>query len=321
MNRIIFILFLLFQTLQSFTQGCSDAGLCTVPAFRSSNLSSGDSIRNMRSYGLGFGMGDHSIISLTPYLSSAYGLQNKFGWSFKIDASLRSGNSISTFGAGDAVWILDYRPGRRFTFSGGFKLRLNRANKEYDLKPLPMDYQPSLGTNDLLFGMGYRSANWQFILGYQHPITHNDNFFNPDDFPSNSILSGFINTYQFRRKSDIMLRISRLIRLSDKLVVTPGILPIYHLGNDTYVEPGQGRLEIEGSEGLTLNATALFEFTFKKMNRLGISIGFPLVVRDVRPDGLTRSFVIGIDYQKLSSERTTFFGLTGRQQKNNNIMP
>ena len=55
-------------------------------------------------------------------------------------------------------------------------------------------------------------------------------------------------------------------------------------------------IEIEGSSGLTLNATVQAEIKSGQHNKLNLSLGFPLLVRKVRPDGLTRSFVMGVEY-------------------------
>jgi hypothetical protein len=54
--------------------------------------------------------------------------------------------------------------------------------------------------------------------------------------------------------------------------------------------------EIEGSDGLTLNATCHFLLSVGEKSKLSFNIGFPLIVREARPDGLTRSFVAGVEY-------------------------
>ena len=41
-----------------------------------------------------------------------------------------------------------------------------------------MYYQASLGTIDLIFGIGYEIKKFQFIAAIQQPITQNDNEFN-----------------------------------------------------------------------------------------------------------------------------------------------
>jgi hypothetical protein len=54
---------------------------------------------------------------------------------------------------------------------------------------------------------------------------------------------------------------------------------------------------IIGSEGLTLNLNFYFDITVGDNDNLQFNMGTPLVVRDARPDGLTRHFVVNLEYQ------------------------
>ena len=54
------------------------------------------------------------------------------------------------------------------------------------------------------------------------------------------------------------------------------------------------RRPIIGSEGLTLNLTADARYAFNDQWALEVAMGTPLIVRDVRPDGLTRSLVLNV---------------------------
>ena len=83
---------------------------------------------------------------------------------------------------------------------------------------------------------------------------------------------------------------------NDKMTFTPGILPIYHLGEDEYTDIDEVTYAIEGSDGLTLNLTFHSEISIGSDDAVELQVGFPLVVRDARPDGLTRSFVFGLGY-------------------------
>ncbi|MEP6795277.1 MAG: hypothetical protein ABJB16_13185, partial [Saprospiraceae bacterium] len=125
----------------------------------------------------------------------------------------------------------------------------------------------------------------------------NVNWFYPDSLSHpESPFNDFISTSDFQRKGDIMLHISRVIMLSDRVTFIPGLLPIYHLGEDQIINYQDLYESIEGSSGLTLNATLYSTILLGDASKLGVNIGFPLVVRDVRPDGLTRSFVLGAEY-------------------------
>ncbi len=80
------------------------------------------------------------------------------------------------------------------------------------------------------------------------------------------------------------------------MTIRPAILPIYHVGDDSY-EDASGRTRvIEESGGLTLNANCRAAYAISSQHSIGLSLGFPLVTRDARPDGLTREYVAGIEY-------------------------
>ena len=81
-----------------------------------------------------------------------------------------------------------------------------------------------------------------------------------------------------------------------RLAVQPGLLAIVHLANDTRgdgLEPPQ-RVTIEGSSGLTLNLTVDARYKLSDAWAIEAAFGSPLVVREVRPDGLTRSMVLNV---------------------------
>jgi hypothetical protein len=160
-----------------------------------------------------------------------------------------------------------------------------------------MDYQSSLGTFDLIFGIGYEIKKIQFIAAIQQPLTQNDNLFIATNYPINSGLRTFQSTNKFKRSGDVLLRISYPITIDSKLKLTPSILPIYHLTNDKYTEDSNVQKEITGSQGLTLNANAFLDYEFNSKNIIQLNLGIPFIVRDTRPDGLTRSFIANIEYR------------------------
>ena len=67
--------------------------------------------------------------------------------------------------------------------------------------------------------------------------------------------------------------------------------------NDKFTDVDDVEKEIKGSNGLTLNANLYLNYMINKRNSLELSFGSPLVVRDRRPDGLTRSFVANLEYK------------------------
>ncbi|MGB8193763.1 MAG: hypothetical protein WCF67_17660, partial [Chitinophagaceae bacterium] len=98
----------------------------------------------------------------------------------------------------------------------------------------------------------------------------------------------------FNRKGDVLLRSAYNFMLHKKLNVHAGLLAIYHLAEDTYIDANisNSPISIKGSKGTTLNITAAANYALNNKISIGLSGGIPLIVRDVRPDGLTRHFVI-----------------------------
>jgi hypothetical protein len=182
-----------------------------------------------------------------------------------------------------------------FTYTAGFKIPLNQANASEMGMPLPMQYQSSLGTFDVIAGFTINSPQWQFSAAYQQPLSgENRNGFLPEYWNGKPEADNYPPSFMLDRKGDVLLRASRNFRPSPTVGFNTGLLGIFHLGNDKYTNPFEGNrvIPIEGSSGLTLNLTGAVYWQAGKNTQVGLTAGVPLVVRDVRPDGLTRSWVV-----------------------------
>jgi hypothetical protein len=157
-----------------------------------------------------------------------------------------------------------------------------------------MQYQSSLGTVDLIAGVAVSHERWKAAAGWQQPITGiNRNHFLPQ-YWQNGKAAAYPPTNDFNRKGDVLLRTSYRLLKKHNWSLEGGLLGIYHLGEDTYINANISNkpIAIRGSQGLTMNATALLDINLSRRWSLGLQGGVPLVVRDVRPDGLSRSFVV-----------------------------
>ena len=67
-----------------------------------------------------------------------------------------------------------------------------------------------------------------------------------------------------------------------------GWVPSYDLITEDINKP----IELKGSEGITINGTAAVKYKLNNKFSIALSGGVPFVVRDIRPDGLTRKFVL-----------------------------
>jgi hypothetical protein len=160
-----------------------------------------------------------------------------------------------------------------------------------------MDYQPTLGTFDLIIGAAYAINNFQIVAAIQQPLSQNGNEFISGNYPENSALRNFQTTNKFKRSGDVLLRVSYPIRLYRDLTITTSILPIYHLANDKYTDEYEIENEIIGSRGLTLNGNIYLDYKLNEENSIQLNVGAPFIVRDSRPDGLTRSFISTLEYK------------------------
>lgn len=304
-NKLLFTLSLFCCVTLIFSnkihaQGCSDAGLCTIDGFKPSINDKGQSKANkgaMR-FGIGFGQADFDINVLNSYISYVRNLSDKWGIEAKLSGISQSGNDLSNAGLSDVFLNTTFRAGKNIRLFLGTKIPLTNAGKSKDGIALPMDYQSSLGTVDIMAGIGYDVKDFQFMLGLQQPVMReNSNNFLSSAFPSNSILSQFPSTRRFIRKSDLLLRASYVWNLSDKWNITPAVLGIYHTGDDEYTNTLAQKIRIDGSQGLTCNLNLFADYVLNVKSKFQLQLAAPVLVRDTRPDGLTRKWVAGIEYQ------------------------
>ena len=276
----------------TFGQGCSDAGFCSINNFKPKSIDSLNIVTNQIKAGAYFGRADRSISVFGNYLEYNRMVNEKFGLDIKLTSLGQTDENISVFGLSDVFFNFNYKTDKKFNFTFGGKIPLNDGNKSFNGLPLPMDYQSSLGTFDLLFGINYSIKKTQLILAIQQPTIQNNNQFVANNYPQDSRLGSFKTTNNIKRNGDILFRISRPFLLTKKLKLTTSILSIYHLKNDEFNESEK----IIGSKGLTVNSNVFLDYNINSNNIIQITMGSPIVTRVNRPDGLTRQFILNIEY-------------------------
>ena len=289
---------LVLQTLVAnylYAQGCSDAGFCTIDSFKPNSTDSTKVLNNQFKAGAFFGKADNSISVYGAYLEYNRQLSKKFGLDVKLTTLAQNGNGISVFGLSDIFVNANYKAGKRLKFTLGTKIPLSNANRTHNNLPLPMDYQASLGTVDLILGVGYEIGKIQFVAAIQQPLTQNNNQFIAANYPIDSKLRSFQSTNKFERSGDVLLRVSYPIKIKSKLKLTPSILPIFHLANDKHTDEFNVKQEIKGSQGLTLNGNLYLDYEINSKNVIQLNAGMPFIFRDARPDGLTRHFIANLE--------------------------
>lgn len=298
MKKIVFILSFVSIPFLSFSQGCSDAGICSVGhAFDSSEKVYKNSIEVASI----FAAGEFDVTYFSPYISYTRRINDKLSLSSKVTFSSASGSFGTRANFGDAYLVGNYllkeKNNKQWSVLLGWKFPFTTSNLKINDYSLPLDYQASLGTFDLFLGTNLNYKKFDFNVAFQIPVFNNNKnsyfseYAGTNEFPSTNL---------FERKSDALFRTTYTIKTTNqKFTFKPNVLFIYHLGEDSYENIFGKRETIEGSDGLTINGNLVTSYTINKQNSIELSVASPFVIRDVRPDGLTRSFVLGLQYKIL----------------------
>lgn len=299
-KKLFIITFLTALSLHVFSQGCSDAGFCSLGALK--NVSLINPLKNTIDFGFNFGYGEQKTLTYNPYLQYGFGLNDHFSVQGKLTATYATGFLGTTTDLGDAYGIVTYTPNKdavnSIRFIGGIKVPLTHANdKNASGTPLPLDYQSSIGTYDLIAGANFIYHKHIEIDGaIQLPvIQQNDNMFIPELYTDTRIRN-FPPTNLYRRKADLLIRLGYYFNLPASISIKPNLLAIYHLGSDSYQNTSNFRSPVIGTKGLTLNEGFIVTKQFKNYNQLELITAAPLIGRRVRADGLTRELVLNVQY-------------------------
>ena len=280
----------LFNWNHFYGQGCSDAGFCTLENFQ---VQSNDSLDYKNSFKIGVNLGsaDNDVSVFGSYLEYNRKLSKIVDIDVKLNYLSQSISGFSSSALSDAYLVSNFKINPKTKASLGFKIPLTNGNLKDNGIALPMDFQPSLGTFDLILGLSRAYNNLSFALAVQQPLSQNENQFLAP------LGSGYFSTNNYKRAGDVLFRATYLYKINDKWSLSPSLLPIYHLANDKFTDAANIEREINGSSGLTLNGNAYLNYQVNTRSSLELSLGMPLVVRDARPDGLTRGFVANLEYK------------------------
>lgn len=285
-------------------QGCSDAGVCTLHSIKNNaeGHESKEGKNNDLMLGFGYGIGERSTNNYTWYAEYTRSLSARTSLTGKLSYAAISGELASTSGFGDLFLSVnhafDVKRKWQKSFVVGVKLPFDGADLVENGIHLPMPYQTSLGTIDLVLALNYNRKNFGATLALQQPLkARNENKFLASDYPGEPLAPLYWPSNEFERKGDLVGRVSYNFKTNNRFSIRPSLLGIYHLGNDTYEDANKMRRAIFNSTGLTLNGNLFFDYRLKNGNGFELSLGAPFIVREERPDGLTRRFVASLEYQ------------------------
>lgn len=225
MLNIVFIpVYVLMLSQTAHAQGCSDAGFCTIGNLNQHRVDSTERGQKITLL-LPIGIGDEDVFVFTPGIQ----YENKFSpyWSIqaKLTANYANGNLGSAYDLGDLFLSGTHtRIGNRkwnTSITLGTKLPLNLGNLMADGKALPMQYQSSLGTIDLITGFSVTNNTWQFSAGWQQPLSGiNRNNFLPI-YWNTPDAENYPPSNDFNRKGDVLLRVGYAVKVNQNFRLIP----------------------------------------------------------------------------------------------------
>ncbi|MES2811866.1 MAG: hypothetical protein V4670_05280 [Bacteroidota bacterium] len=298
LKTVLFFSVLFFTAYSVSAQGCSDAGFCSVGnTFKDAQ----SEIKNSVEIGGVYGVGEEDVTIFSPYFIYTRSFTNSFAMSAKITSTIANGSFGTKSNVGDAFVTGNYKfNNSEFAtskWSGilGVKIPLTAGNDKINNFSLPMPYQSSLGTFDIIAGLDLAIKKWEFSTAVQMPLNKNKNSYLSELAPTDK----FLSTNLLERKSDVLFRTTYKIKTENqKFIFRPNVLFIYHLGKDSFENTFGEREIIQKSDGLTINGNLIASYKLGDKSYIESSIATPFAVREVRPDGLTRAFTIGLSYKR-----------------------
>jgi hypothetical protein len=300
--------FFLLTSLLSFSQGCSDAGFCTMGAMKPDQPYNKKIKVKLLSMEMSFYRGTTTLTPIV-YVATAdlnFSLNRRNTFQVKLPYQFVGGQLANTSSVGDIslCFTRNIFSNDRFdlNLSLGGKIPTNSSDKTIRGLPLPMYYQTSLGTYDFITGLSLINRKWLFATGIQIPLNQNGNQFTWsawDGDKEESYVDRYTQAKNLKRGIDVMLRVERNFRLS-RFNFSVGLLPIYRITSDkiTNSQGVRATSDKDGNEGngLALSAIGTAGYSFNVKSGVRVLVGHKIVQREFSPDGLTRELVSSVTY-------------------------
>lgn len=309
-------------TFQAFGQGCSDAGFCTMGAMRPSQIYTRKINFKLRAVEFNYYSGS---TTLTPRVSAAtvdftFGINDKTSMQVKVPYVWIDGSLGNTAGVGDLSisFTRNIFSNEKYHINATIGGKIPTTNSDQDEnvneefisdgiptnQDLPMYYQTSLGSYDIVAGASLISKKWMFATGIQIALSENENDFRYGHWQNYFDLN-YLNEYDLsnnlKRGADFMIRAERAFHFSN-VDIRLGILPIFRFTKDEILDviPSSDtfneRIKVDGTTGLALTGLFNAAYHFNTKNSVKFMYGYKFVDRDVNPDGLTRDDVVSLAY-------------------------
>ncbi len=290
----------------AWSQGCSDAGFCTMGAMKPDQPYNKRLKVKLRSIDVSqyYGHTHFNNKIWVTTIEANVSLGSKYVVQAKIPYQIAHGHLGTYQSLSDISLSLTRNIVSRDAFDINVTIGTKLPSNDGDLaklgdKSLPMYYQTSLGTYDIIFGASIVSRKWLLAIGYQQALNTNNNGFWWGEWegdPNFNYISQYAQSNLLRRGKDIMLRLERNFRFS-RFNASIGLLPIYRLNEDTFTQPPANvKMTSQGSDGLALSAIYTFGYNINVKSGFKLLLGNRIIQRDKNPDGLSREGVVSVTY-------------------------
>lgn len=297
----------LTSNLATFGQGCSDAGFCTMGAMRPNQHFTSNKLVRLRSVeALQYvGYTEFKDFILTTLVDVNFSVGRRGSAQIKLPYTAVAGSLANTNGFADISYSYTYslvaRPKYQILGTLGGKIPTNKANKtSADGRPLPMYYQTSLGTYDVVVGASFITRNWLFAAGYQQALTQVENKFRWSEWNSSEYRSEALTyppSWNLRRGNDVMARAERNFR-STKWNGYLGLLAIYRLNKDQISKGSEAnRVLVDKTVGPAVTFLTGAGYNLSASTSVKVMYGQKLTNRTTNPDGLSREWVATVSVE------------------------
>ena len=285
------------------SQGCSDAGVCTIGNFYANHTLMMPAKKDKNEIDLAFNYGAHLKDERFYQLQANYRLIKSNGsfFEFRLPFNIAKNTSsgISVNGIGDMVSTYNSKfsiaKTKHIDYSLGFRVSFSNADKSdgKNKYTYPMTLQTGLGTTDLVAAASYDICPYLSVgSGIQLPLLQ----YNKNNIPLYTLGAVVVNGNGYRRKPDALLKLTGHYT-TGKLKLNGGLLGIFHLADD-YYNTLYGKYALINSKGTTINWNIDASYPFAKKYMINLLYAAPVKTRSNIPDGLARS--------KISSVKITY---------------
>ncbi len=324
MHKILTSLSMIILTSATWSQGCSDPGICTIGALNSDVTKDSVSSINFVEADLdallnakiasekwrfelasAYSRGQTEINIYQTVFKASVRIKEKMQMNLKLPYTMYFGELGNINGLGDLTLSLQNTifsgKNKRFAYTLAVVVPTSNADQMKDGHALPMAYQTSLGSFNSVIGVSAAINTWSFSIGYQHSFGTNDNAFDPrvlTQDPTDPLYHhlneerlNYAPGINLERGSDLAFRVEKRFKIKKRWSAVLGVLPLYRLQKSKVTGLDGNTAALDNTSGLTLNLTGGGRYEINKNWIFRANIGVPTIQRSVMADGLKRHFV------------------------------